>query len=292
MCRRKQCIFRLCESSGKKRENDTKWNLLFPYLLQWTLSRNNEKEKEIQKEEIFPIIFISCLLSPSLLDDFALVGTSQARPITLLHTFFHLVPISLTSAAFSNNNSLATGPFCHLRQWRRFQVNNSWTWIYFLSLTLSLSFSTREGVFIVPASLIFMALWFCMFYTLTFSTSSFFSASSNKNFHCWFILDDFFFLVFSFFLYLCRTKENGKNSIFCFVIIRYNQITSDTRVSEKERERKCTRSKIWWNDDDFLAFLFFCRHKELKTNKRWRWQKDTDELSTTRKTIPRVVFVR
>lgn len=123
----------------KIRENDTKWNLLFPYLLQWTLSRNNEKEKEIQKEEIFPIIFISCLLSPSLLDDFALVGTSQARPITLLHTFFHLVPISLTSAAFSNNNSLATGPFCHLRQWRRFQVNNSWTWIYFLSLSLFLS---------------------------------------------------------------------------------------------------------------------------------------------------------
>lgn len=41
----------------------------------------------------------------------------------------------------------------------------------------------------------------------------------------------------------------GKNSIFCFVIIRYNQITSDTRVSE----RKCTHSKIWWNDDDFLS---------------------------------------
>lgn len=90
--------------------------------------------------------------------------------------------------------------------------------------------------------------------------------------------------LFTLFIYAER-KENGKNSIFCFVIIRYNQITSDTR------ERKIySRTEIWRNDDDFLVFPISFRKQDSQQIKRWRWQKDTDELSSTTKTISLCCF--
>jgi hypothetical protein len=192
----------------KIRENGTKWNLLF-------LISFNEPSRGIMKKNPegrnFPIIFISRLLSPSLLDDFALVCTSEARPITLLHTFFHLVPISsTTAAAFSNNNnSLATGPFCHLRQWRRFQVNNSWTWIYFLSLSFSLSQPERVSLlFQLP---LFSWLYDSVCFPLwLFSHRRSFLRRPTKTFHCWLILDDFFFFFLAFFFIYAERKKMGK----------------------------------------------------------------------------------
>lgn len=106
---------------------------LLRYLLEWILSRNNEKSKAKAKAN-FPIIFISRFSLSSPLVDSALVCVclhiasrqQKHRGPLFFHTYslLHLAPISARRLfPSSNSNSLATGPFCHLRQWRR----SKWT---------------------------------------------------------------------------------------------------------------------------------------------------------------------
>lgn len=100
--------------------------LLLPRAPEWTLSRNKEWKREIQKNGNFPIIFISRLSSFVLARWFCISLFVNNEPI--LHTFcFPILFPSLLPPP--NSNSLATGPFA---TWDNGEVSSEhWTWIYF-----------------------------------------------------------------------------------------------------------------------------------------------------------------
>lgn len=212
---------------------------------------------------MFPIIFISRFLF--------FLPSAQWFCISLRLFEAEAGPIILPThilSIFSNNNSLATGPFLPLETMATFQVNNSWTWIYF---SLPCSSLIRAG---------------CRY------------CSSFPRFHGFMILyafhSDFFHIDFfpSFFRQIhaivgsstltppclsMQSERKWEKLNFLSVIIRYNQITSDT-----EWEKVYSQRKIWWNDDDSTK----TKNNKTVNKQRKRWQKDTDELSsTTTKTI-------
>lgn len=160
-----------------------------------------------------------------------------------------------------------------------FQVNKPWTWIYFFPFLLPQT--SAKGRFCCSSVLTyfhgFMILYVLALWLLL--RPLFFLRSTNKIFYCRLTRS------LPLLLFYAERKENGKNLIFVVVIIRYNQITSDTRVRENVLAVEKYDGNLM-----ILASTLNPKTTRQSTNKTIATTKDTDELSSTTKTISCCVF--